>query len=69
MFLTLEMPIAVIIGSLLHAYCEITDFRKRVNKGQNLQCPLANEDDLQSKTIIKEFVLRIVFFHWNGLSP
>jgi len=28
LFLTLEMPIAVIIGSLLQAYCEITNLKK-----------------------------------------
>ena len=40
------MTIAVNIGNILHAYCEITDFRKKVYIGPNLQCPLANEDDL-----------------------
>ena len=50
------MTIVVNIGSI--------DFRKRVYIyyiGKNLQCQLANEDDLQSKTVIQEFVLRIVF--------
>ena len=36
--------------------CKITDFRKIVYNGQN-------EDDLQSKTVITEFVLRIVLFY------
>ena len=42
-------------------YCEITDLRKRL-KGQNLQWQLANEDDLQSKSVTKEIVLKIVFY-------
>ena len=33
------------------------------HRGQNLQCKLANEDDLQSKSIVKEIVLRIVLFY------
>ena len=37
----------------------VTDLRKR-HKGQNLQCP--KEDDLLSKSVIKEIVLRIVFY-------
>ena len=61
LFLTLEKPIAVIIGSLLHAYCEITNFKKRVHLGKQLECQLANEDELQPKSVIKEIVLRIVF--------
>ena len=32
-------------------------------------CPLANEDDLQSKSVIYEIVLKIVFLHRNLLSP
>ena len=53
----LERIIVVIIGSILHAYCEITD-TKIVYLGQNLQCQLANEDDIQSKNFIKKlFVL------------
>ena len=49
------------IGSIFLLYCEITDLRKR-HKGQNLQCQLANEDDLQLKSVIEEIVLRIVFY-------
>ena len=48
------------IRSIFLVYCEITDLRKR-HKGQNLQCQLANEDDLQLKSVIEEIVLRIVF--------
>ena len=40
LFLTLEMPIAVIIGSLLRNH----QSQKRVHLG--LECLLANEDDL-----------------------
>ena len=46
----LERIIVVIIGSILHAYCEITD-TKIVYLGQNLQCQLAI--DIQSKIFIK----------------
>ena len=42
-------------------YREIKELRKRL-KIQNLQCQLANEDDLQSKSVIKEIVLKIVFY-------
>ena len=59
---TVEMTIAVNIGSILLVNCKITDFRKRVYFRKNLQCPFANEDDLQSKTVIKDFVFRIVFY-------
>ena len=43
-----------------HLYC-VTDLRKR-HEGQNLQRQLANTDDLFSKSIIKEIVLRTVFY-------
>ena len=39
--------------------------RKRVHLGQKYQCPLASEDDLQSKSIIKEIVFRIDFYSRN----
>ena len=32
------------------------------HRGKNFQCQLANEDDLQSKSVIIEIVLRIVFY-------
>ena len=35
----------------------------RGSEFQNFNTVLANEDDLQSKTVIKEIVLRIVFFY------
>ena len=35
--------------------------RKRVHLGQKYQCPLASEDDLQSKSIIKEIVFELIF--------
>ena len=35
--------------------------KKRVHLGKQLECQLANEDDLRSKSVIKEIVLRIVF--------
>ena len=56
-----KLTIAVIIGSILLVYYEITDLIRRL-KGQNLLCQLANEYDLQSKSGIKEIVLRIVFY-------
>ena len=58
LFLALEM-IVVIIGCILYAYCDITNLRKRVHLGKELECKLANEDDLQSKSAMKEIVLRI----------
>ena len=39
--------------------------QKKRHRGQNLECQLANEDDLQSKSVIKEIVLRIVFYISN----
>ena len=30
--------------------------KKRVHLGKQLECQLANEDDLQSKSVIKEIV-------------
>ena len=57
LFLTLEMTIAVMIGCILYAYCDITNLRKKY--GKELECKLADEDDLQSKSAIKEIVLRI----------
>ena len=38
---------------------------KKRHRGQKLQCQLANEDNLQSKSVINEIVLRIVFLHKN----
>ena len=37
---------------------------KKRHRGQNLQCQLTNEDDLISKIVTKEIVLRI-FLHKN----
>ena len=59
LFLTLEMTIAVMIGCILYAYCDITNLRKRVHLGKELECKLANEDDLQSKNAMTEIALRI----------
>ena len=56
-----KLTIDVIIGSILLVYYEITDLIRRL-KGQNLLCQLDNEYDLQSKSVIKEIVLRIVFY-------
>ena len=44
---------------------------KKRHRGQNLQCHLANKDNLQSITVIKEIVVRIVFvfLHKNWLLP
>ena len=46
----------------MHAYCEITE-KEYMYCRSNLQCPLANEDDLQSKNDLKWFVLRNYFLH------
>ena len=70
------MPISVIIGSLLHAYCEITNLKKRVHLGKQLKCQLANEDDLQSKPVTKDFVFGMYFYiemdyrhyHWKHFA-
>ena len=61
------MTIAVIIGSFLHASAK-SPISKRVHLGKELECQLANEDDFQSKSVIKEIVLRIVQ-QWHCLSP
>ena len=47
-----------------HFRCVLRNHRspKKRHKGQNLQCQLGNEDDLQSKSVIKKIVLRIVFY-------
>ena len=54
-------------------YCRCNDWKhfswllrnlisqKKRHRGQNVECQLAKEDDLQSKSFIKEIVLRIVF--------
>ena len=55
MIFTVEIIIAMNMEIITLVCCKITDFRKIVYKGQN-------EDDLQSKIVIKEFVLRIVLF-------
>jgi len=63
MIFTVEIIIAMNMEIITLVCCKITDFRKIVYKGQN-------EDDLQSKTVIKEFVLRIVLFlHRNWIKP
>ena len=43
--------------------CELRNHKsqKKRHRGQNLECQLANEDELQSKSVIKDIVLRIVF--------
>ena len=69
LFLTLEVTIAVIIGSLLQNH----QSHKRVHLGKELECQLAKEDDLQSKSNMKEIVLRIVFnsgidYHCNDIA-
>ena len=48
-----------------HFSCEFRNHRspKKRHRGQNLQCQLANKDDLQSKSVMTEIVLRIVFFY------
>ena len=48
-----------------HFSCVLRNHRsqKKRHRGQNLECLLANEDDLQSKSAIKEIVLRIVLFY------
>ena len=47
-----------------HFSCVLRNHRspKKRHRGQNLQCQLANEDDLESKSVIIEIVLRIVFY-------
>ena len=42
---------------------------KKRHRVQNLQCHLANKDNLQSITVIKEIVVRIVFLQKNWLLP
>ena len=56
MIFTVEIIIAMNMEIITLVCCKITDFRKIVYNGQN-------EDDLQSKTVITEFVLRIVLFY------
>ena len=55
------MPIAVIIGSLLRNHLS----QKRVHLGKQLECQLANEYNLKSKSSIKEIVFRMVFYIRN----
>jgi len=35
---------------------------KKRHRGQKLQCQLANEDDLQLKSVIKEIVFKSVYY-------
>ena len=51
------MTIAVIIGSILRIY----QSQKRVHLDKELKCQLSNKDVLQSKSVMREIVLRIVF--------
>ena len=46
-----------------HFSCVLRNHRsqKKRHRGQNLECQLANEDDLQSKNVIRDIVFRIVF--------
>ena len=55
------------IGSILHVFCEITETARIYD--QNLQCKLANEDDLQSKSVVKENVLIEFFFYMRNAKP
>ena len=47
-----------------HFSCVLRNHRslKKRHIGQNLQCQLANGDDLQSKSVTKEIVLRFFFY-------
>ena len=49
-FTFIELTIALIFESILLVYCEIANLRKKV---QNLQCQLANENDIESKPFMK----------------
>ena len=53
------MPIAVITGSLLHNYHQS---QNRVHLGKQLECQLANKDDLKSKSVLKKLFLEWLFY-------
>ena len=59
LFLTLEMPIALTIGACLLRNHQA---QKRVHLGKQLECQIANKNDLQSKSVMKKIVFKLAFY-------